>query len=387
MMSVRNKLKTLALTGFALGMTAAALPAGATGTAAGTSITNRAVVSYSVGGVSQTSINSSPTGNSTPGVGSSFGADTAFVVDRLVNFTLTTVDTAAVSGTPGQTLLVTTFLVTNTGNDKEGFALSAANLVGGTVFSGGATNTDTIDMANVKVYYGPDATSAYSSGTAVLGNPDNLAADAGRRVFVVADLPVAARNADGSNVRLTAKAAVAGSAGATLETATNAADTAGSVDVVVAAAVASTTAGVTTSLRTTDSGYTVSAPTLTVTKAEVVISDPVNGTTNPKAIPGATVEYTLTIVNTGATTANGVAFSDPMAAELSLAQNVYNTNQNVTITVGASTRYCTAEAGTDTNTDGCVFSASALSVNPATPIVIPTGANNTAVVKYRVTIN
>ncbi|MCX7058624.1 MAG: hypothetical protein NTZ79_15970, partial [Proteobacteria bacterium] len=235
--------------------------------------------------------------------------------------------------------------------------------------------------------YGPDATSAYSSGTAVLGNPDNLAADAGRRVFVVAALPVAARNADGSNVRLTAKAAVAGSAGATLETATNAADTAGSVDVVVSAAVASTTAGVTTSLRTTDSGYTVSAPTLTVTKAEVVISDPVNGTTNPKAIPGAVVEYTLTIVNTGATTANGVAFSDPIAAELSLAQNVYNTNQNVTITVGASTRYCTAEAGTDTNTDGCVFSASALSVNPATPIVIPTGANNTAVVKYRVTIN
>jgi len=386
MTSVRKTLKFLALAGLALGMTAVALPAAATGTAAGTSITNRATVSYTVGGVAQTVINSSPTGNSTPGAAG--GADTAFVVDRLVNYTVTTVDTTAVVGTPGQTLLVTTFLVTNTGNDKEGFALSAANLVGGTVFSGAATNTDTIDMANIKVYYGPDATSAYNAGTATLGNPDNIAQDTGRRVFVIADLPVAAKNGDGANVRLTAKAAVAGSAGATLETATVGADTASAVDVVISAAVASTTAGVTTSLKTSDSGYAVSAPTLTVTKSEAVISDPVNGTTNPKAIPGATVEYTLTITNTGATAANGVAFTDPVATQLTLSQNVYNTNQNVTITAGGTTRYCTAEAGgTDTNSDGCVFAANALGVNPTTPIVIPTGANNTAVIKYRVTIN
>ena len=374
MTSVRKTLKFLALAGLALGMTAVALPAAATGTAAGTSITNRATVSYTVGGVAQTVINSSPTGNSTPGAAG--GADTAFVVDRLVNYTVTTVDTTAVVGTPGQTLLVTTFLVTNTGNDKEGFALSAANLVGGTVFSGAATNTDTIDMANIKVYYGPDATSAYNAGTATLGNPDNIAQDTGRRVFVIADLPVAAKNGDGANVRLTAKAAVAGSAGATLETATAGADTASAVDVVISAAVASTTAGVTTSLKTSDSGYAVSAPTLTVTKSEAVISDPVNGTSFVDVLRMFQAE------------ANGVAFTDPVATQLTLSQNVYNTNQNVTITAGGTTRYCTAEAGgTDTNSDGCVFAANALGVNPTTPIVIPTGANNTAVIKYRVTIN
>lgn len=40
-------------------------------------------------------------------------------------------------------------------------------------------------------------------------------------------------------------------------------------------------------------------PGFTVEKTSVVISDPVNGTHNPKAIPGAVVEYTLLITNTG----------------------------------------------------------------------------------------
>ncbi|KEO91142.1 proprotein convertase, P [Erythrobacter longus] len=38
---------------------------------------------------------------------------------------------------------------------------------------------------------------------------------------------------------------------------------------------------------------------LTVSKVSSIIADPVNGTTNPKAIPGATVEYLITVTNTG----------------------------------------------------------------------------------------
>ncbi len=383
MTSVRKQLKILALAGLALGLTAVALPAAATGTAAGTTITNRAVVSYSVGGVAQTVINSSPTGNSTAGV--VLGADTSFVVDRLVNYTLTTVDTTAIVGTPGQAALVTTFLVTNTGNSTESYNAVAANLVGGTVFT---TNTDTIDVANIKVFFGPDGTTAYNAGTAVAATsaPD-VAQDTGRRIFVIADLPVAATNGAGANVRLTVKAATATSLGATIETATNGADTAGSVDVVIASAVASTAGSVTTSVRTSDSGYAVQAPTLSVAKTEAVVSDPVNGTTNPKAIPGATVEYTLTITNTGAVAANGVSFTDPVSNVLTLLQNTYSGTSNVSITAAGLTRYCVAEAGADGNADGCFFSANTLTVNPTTPIVIPSGANNVATVKYRVTIN
>lgn len=38
---------------------------------------------------------------------------------------------------------------------------------------------------------------------------------------------------------------------------------------------------------------------LNVTKVSSVISDPVNGTSNPKAIPGATIEYLITVTNSG----------------------------------------------------------------------------------------
>ncbi len=38
---------------------------------------------------------------------------------------------------------------------------------------------------------------------------------------------------------------------------------------------------------------------LDVTKVSSVISDPVNGNLNPKAIPGATIEYLITVTNTG----------------------------------------------------------------------------------------
>ena len=64
---------------------------------------------------------------------------------------------------------------------------------------------------------------------------------------------------------------------------------------------------------------TVSAP-LTLAKASTVYSDPVNGTTLPKAVPGAVMTYTLTITNPGSTLAdsNSVVLSDPTAANLSL---------------------------------------------------------------------
>jgi len=38
---------------------------------------------------------------------------------------------------------------------------------------------------------------------------------------------------------------------------------------------------------------------LTVSKISSIIADPINGNTNPKAIPGATVEYLITVTNTG----------------------------------------------------------------------------------------
>jgi len=57
----------------------------------------------------------------------------------------------------------------------------------------------------------------------------------------------------------------------------------------------------------------------TVTKLTTLISDPVNGTTNPKRIPGAIIEYTLLVTNPGvAMTANTVQVVDPLDASTAL---------------------------------------------------------------------
>ncbi len=61
--------------------------------------------------------------------------------------------------------------------------------------------------------------------------------------------------------------------------------------------------------------------TLTVVKTSLVISDPVNGTTNPKAIPGAVVQYAVTVTNTGtaAVDASTVVVTDPLPSGVALA--------------------------------------------------------------------
>ena len=61
-------------------------------------------------------------------------------------------------------------------------------------------------------------------------------------------------------------------------------------------------------------------PSLTHLKTVAVTSDPVNGTTNPKYIPGAEALYTLRVTNSGAGTVdnNTVIFTDPIPANTAL---------------------------------------------------------------------
>ena len=49
---------------------------------------------------------------------------------------------------------------------------------------------------------------------------------------------------------------------------------------------------------------TIVYPSLVNVKSSQVLSDPYNGTTNPKRIPGSAVRYDVTITNTGQGTVN-----------------------------------------------------------------------------------
>jgi uncharacterized repeat protein (TIGR01451 family) len=65
---------------------------------------------------------------------------------------------------------------------------------------------------------------------------------------------------------------------------------------------------------------TVIYPAMLNTKTVTVLNDPVNGTTNPKAIPGAEVMYTIQITNqgTGAVDANSLYLTDTIPANTEL---------------------------------------------------------------------
>ncbi len=68
-----------------------------------------------------------------------------------------------------------------------------------------------------------------------------------------------------------------------------------------------------------DSLFDIIRPTINVTKISFVVSDPVNGTTNPKAIPGAIVRYCITFANPGGMAATNLNGSDNLPANVSYA--------------------------------------------------------------------
>ena len=72
-----------------------------------------------------------------------------------------------------------------------------------------------------------------------------------------------------------------------------------------------------------DATTVTTTPAISLKKTLQTISDPVNGTNNPKAIPGALSEYTLTATNngSGATDNNSIVLSDAIPANTALYVN------------------------------------------------------------------
>ncbi|WP_293884295.1 hypothetical protein [Sphingomonas sp.] len=272
-------------------------PAFAAGTAAGSNIVNNVVVNYNVGAVAQTAINASNT----------------FVVDRKITLTVAPVGTTTTNVSPGQMAAVTTFTVTNTSNATLDFGLSLAQQVGGAAPHGG---TDNFDVTS-PIFYLDNGDGTFNAATdTVITYLDEVAADSSKTVFVVVNIPIGRATNDVAAVTLTAQAdngGTAGSQGAVL-TETVGANTA-LMDTVFA-----DTAGATDAARdglfSAKNDYTVSAAALSVTKTATIVSDPLNGTTNPKMIPGAVVSYCILVSNAaGGADASGVAISDPLPSQ------------------------------------------------------------------------
>src|ERR1044072_4127581 len=214
-MTIARHVKHASLALIALSSVGVLQGAYANGTASGTTISNQATVDYSVGGVAQTQITS---------------AAASFVVDTKIDFNVAEVSLNATQTHPGQTNVVATFSVTNTGNSTQGYLLPAGNEVNTTLF----TDQDNIQVNNIRTFVDSNGNGTYDAGTEPATNINSLAngaAGVSVTVFVVADVPAGAANNSYANVRLTAQATPVRSTTPVAQTA--GADTAG-VDVVYA---------------------------------------------------------------------------------------------------------------------------------------------------------
>lgn len=340
-------------------------------TPAGATIQNRATVNYSVGGVPQTVIESSPTGNATPGVNA--GANTTFVVDNLIDLTVAESSGNATVTAPGATAAVLGFTVTNTGNANEGYQLSIAEENGTTLF--GNADTFNLGVPNLQFRVDTDLNGVYD-GTETATAIDTLAPGASISVFVIGNVPLTAVNGAFANVRLQARAAQPGTNGATLEVASPGANDPTTVEIVFGDAGND-------ALESAADQYAIQSAALTVTKAATVVSDPF-GSASPRAVPGAIVEYEITVANGGATAATGIAINDPLPANTTFVSGAYAGPSDVQITGGAAAS-CVVETPTDGNGDGCFNNGTALIVSSTALGNIAAGGNT--VVRFRVTIN
>jgi uncharacterized repeat protein (TIGR01451 family) len=350
-----NRLRLLASASGLAAVALAASPASAAGTASGTTVTNNVSLDYQVGGVAQTQVTASD----------------SFTVDRKVNLTVAEVGSTTTSVSPGQLAAVTAFTVTNSSNATLDLALAATQLSGGSAAHGG---TDNFDASNVRVYVDTNTNGAYDSGTDTLVSYlDQVAADASKTVFVVVDIPLSRNTGDVAGVRLTAVAAeatAAGSLGAVV-TQTSGANTAGVDTVFADTNVDGNVAR--DGAHFDEDDYTILAAALTASKTSRVISDPFNGSTDPKMIPGAVVEYCVSVANAaGSATATNVSISDTLpAATTYLAAFGIKVDGTVT--------------GSTCNADGVAGGSYASGVVSGTLSNIAAGVTRTLV--FRVTVN
>jgi uncharacterized repeat protein (TIGR01451 family) len=272
---------------------------------------------------------------------------------------------------PGQQAAVTSFVVTNLSNAPLDLGLAATQLSGGTAAHGG---TDNFNGTGLKIYRDVNDNGAYDTGTDTeVSYLDQVAADGSSRVFVVVNVPLGRATGDVAGVRLTATAAEAtasGSLGTTISQ-TSGANTSG-VDTVFA----DTSADDNTArdgIHFAEDDFTILAAALSLSKTSRVVSDPFNGTTNPKMIPGAVVEYCIAVANAaGGATATNLGVSDTLPGQTAY-DAAFGIKVNGTVT------------GSTCNADGAAGGSYASGVVSAPLADLAAGATRTVV--FRVSVN
>jgi uncharacterized repeat protein (TIGR01451 family) len=280
------------------------------GTEAGTVVENTATLSYSVGGAPQADIES---------------AVSDFTVDNKVDLNVSGDSATNIIVGPSSARTTTgnklSYTLTNEGNLAQDFKIGVTHLTTDDFDAGTAPTVAAPQVAEVCQYM---ITPTTVPATAATG-PHNLAdapivslgIDETALIEVICSMPNSPDVEDSNLSTIDVLATAVDGSGVTMVD-TAAADTEDAIDIVLAdddAATTTDTAG-RNAMHSDTQTFEINSPKLSVVKTSEVISDPFNATTNPKRIPGAIVEYTITIQNKSDAAASDATVSDLLTAEV-----------------------------------------------------------------------
>jgi uncharacterized repeat protein (TIGR01451 family) len=333
----------------------AAGTAAAIGADAGITVSNTASVVYTVNSVVQPAAVSN-------------AAD--FVVDRLVDLTVTAVPVSEVLVTPN-TDGAFLFTVQNDSNAELGFNLSALD---------SATNpfappVDNFDPTTLTAVVDAGVIGTYEPGIDVATTIDNLAEDGTIGVWVVAAIPGGQGNGDAAAVTLTVTAREPGAGGGAITEEANP-ESPLAMETVFGDGTGDTDGNQDGAF--SDSGaYLVQSADVTITKTETLISDPINGAApNARHIPGAIVEYTVTVTNDAlsAFPATSLTISDVLPGDVSFRPDTYGVGFGIDLDGTAQSNAADADQGSEAG-------------GTVTVTVPSLAADDDAVITFRVTVD
>jgi len=274
-------------------------PALAAGTLAGEVITNEVTVSYEVGGIEQDDEEASD----------------EITVDRKIDLTVARVDDVATEVTPGEEDTAVSFIVENISNDTLDFELDADQVTTGN--PAGITGNDAFDVDTPFTFYLDDGDNIFEIGDDTLITHLNaLAPDTPVTIHVVtSQVPLSGLDSDDiAAVILTATArednALATLGAALVESVSNVVD---EVDTVFADGTGDTDGDYDAAFSATDD-FLVLTAAITATKTSSIVA---GGFAIGAAIPGATIEYCITVTNaSGGADADNIVISDTLPSEV-----------------------------------------------------------------------
>jgi uncharacterized repeat protein (TIGR01451 family) len=312
----------------------------AVGTPAGTSVHSSATLTYSIGGNAPSAITS---------------ATVSFIVDQVVDLTMTWQDGAPVAVTSPGANSILTFVITNIGNGPEFIAVARNNAVTGDNYDPQNGSAGAIFLEN-GLQPGFQGTGSFAD-TAYIGGGSSplLPANASLTVYVLSNTPAALVNGSAGMVALTATSTMAGAAGSSPGT-TLTGKGVGGIDAVV---------GNTRAQASLTGTYRVGGVQVSVAKTVVGSLDPQGGNS---VVSGSVVTYQIIVSAAGQGTAQGLTVNDPIPANMTYVAN--------SISVDGATHSDLADTDNTTFQNGAVRAQFG-----------DTNAPTSHTIQFRVTIN